>query len=110
MLRRKFDDPRIHFVIVCASVSCARLSRDAYIGDKLEVQLESATKDFINDKAKNNIMADKAQISKYFTWYKGDFTNKGSVADYINKYSQTKITANTKINYLDYNWSLNEQK
>ena len=110
MLRRKFEDPRIHFAIVCASMSCARLSRDAYTGDKLEAQLEAAGKDFLNDKAKNNISADKAQLSKYFTWYQGDFTKKGSLVDVINKYSQTKINANTKISYLDYNWSLNEQK
>ncbi len=110
MLRRKFDDPRIHFAIVCASVSCARLSRDAYTGDKLEAQLEAAAKDFLNDKTKNNIRADKAELSKYFTWYRGDFTKTGSLVDYINKYSQTKINANTRINYPDYNWSLNEQK
>jgi hypothetical protein len=110
MLRRKFEDPRIHFAIVCASMSCARLSRDAYTGDKLEAQLEAASKDFLNDKAKNNIRADKADLSKYFTWYQGDFTKKGSLVDYINKYSQTKINSNTKISYLDYNWSLNEQK
>ncbi len=110
ILRKKFDDPRIHFVIVCASMSCARLSRDAYTGDKVEAQLEAETKDFINDKSKNNITSSKAELSKYFSWYKGDFTNNGSVTDYINKYSQTKITANTKISSLDYNWSLNEQK
>ena len=110
MLRRKFEDPRIHFAIVCASMSCARLSRDAYTGDKLEAQLEAAGKDFLNDKAKNNIRTDKADLSKYFTWYQGDFTKKGSLVDFINKYSQTKINANTKISYLDYNWSLNEQK
>ncbi len=110
MLRRKFNDPRIHFAIVCASISCARLSRDAYNGDKLEAQLKVAGKDFLNDKAKNNIRADKAELSKYFTWYRGDFTKKASLVDFINKYSQTKIDDNTKINYLDYNWSLNEQK
>ena len=110
MLRKKFNDPRIHFAIVCASMSCARLSRDAYTGDKLEAQLEAAGKDFLNDKAKNNIRTDKADLSKYFTWYQGDFTKKGSLVDFINKYSQTKINANTKISYLDYNWSLNEQK
>ena len=110
MLRKKFDDPRIHFAIVCASLSCAKLRREAYTGDKLDSQLEDQGKDFLNDKSKNNITAEKAQLSKYFSWYKGDFTKNGSVTDYINKYSKTKITANTKISSLDYNWSLNEQK
>lgn len=109
-LRRKFDDPRIHFAIVCASMSCAKLRREAYSGTQLDAQLEDQGKDFLNDRSKNNITADKAQLSKYFSWYGGDFTKNGSLVDFINKYSKTKITSNTKINYLDYNWSLNEQK
>ncbi len=107
---RKFNDPRIHFAIVCASISCAKLRREAYTGSQLEAQLDDQGKDFLNDKAKNKIRADKAELSKYFTWYSGDFTKNGNLVDFINRYSQTKINSNTKISYLDYNWSLNEQK
>ena len=110
ILRKKFNDPRIHFAIVCASMSCARLRNEAYTAVKVNAQLEAAGKDFLNDKSKNRISSDKTELSKYFSWYKGDFTKNGSLADFINKYSQTKINANTKINYLDYNWNLNEQK
>lgn len=110
ILRKKYDDPRIHFALVCASVSCPRLRNEAYTSAKLDAELDDAGKEFLNDKSKNNISADKAALSKYFSWYKGDFTKKGSLADFINKYSQTKINENTKIISLDYNWSLNEQK
>lgn len=110
ILRKKFNDPRIHFAIVCASMSCARLRNEAYTAAQLNAQLDDQGKGFLNDKSKNNITTDKAELSKYFTWYRGDFTKNGSLADFINKYSQTKINANTKINYLDYNWNLNEQK
>ncbi|MGI8583814.1 MAG: DUF547 domain-containing protein [Chitinophagaceae bacterium] len=110
ILRKKYDDPRIHFALVCASISCPRLRNEAYTAAKLDAQLEDAGKEFLNDKSKNNITAGKAELSKYFSWYKGDFTKNGSLADFINKYSQIKINSNTKISYLDYNWSLNEQK
>jgi len=110
ILRKKFNDPRIHFALVCASISCPRLRNEAYTAAKLDMQLEDAGKGFLNDRSKNNINTDKVQLSKYFSWYKGDFTKNGSLADFINKYSQTKINANTRINYLDYNWNLNEQK
>ena len=110
ILRKKFNDPRIHFAIVCASMSCPRLRNEAYTAVKLDMQLEEGGKDFLNDRSKNNINTDKVQLSKYFSWYKGDFTKNGSIGDFINKYSQTKINANTSINYLDYNWNLNEQK
>jgi hypothetical protein len=110
ILRKKYDDPRIHFALVCAAISCPRLRDEAYTGAKLDSQLEDAGKEFLNDKSKNNITAGKADLSKYFSWYKGDFTKNGSLVAYINKYSQTKINNNTKIGSLDYNWNLNEQK
>jgi hypothetical protein len=109
ILRKKFDDPRIHFALVCASMSCPKLRNEAYTGTQLNAQLDGAGKDFLNDKTKNRVGANKAELSKYFSWYKGDFTKNGSLADFINKYSQTKMNGNTKITSLDYNWSLNEQ-
>ncbi len=91
-------------------MSCPRLRNEAYTGAELDKQLEDDGKDFLNDKSKNRITAGKAELSKYFSWYKGDFTKNGSLTDFINKYSQTKINGDAKIGSLDYNWSLNEQK
>jgi hypothetical protein len=110
ILRKKFDDPRIHFALVCASISCPRLRNEAYTAAQLNTQLEDDGRNFLNDKSKNKISAQKAELSKYFSWYKGDFTKNGSLADFINKYSVTKINTNTKIGSVDYNWNLNEQK
>ncbi len=90
-------------------MSCPKLRNEAYTGTQLNAQLDGAGKDFLNDKTKNRVGANKAELSKYFSWYKGDFTKNGSLADFINKYSQTKMNGNTKITSLDYNWSLNEQ-
>ncbi len=110
ILRKKYNDPRIHFAIVCASLSCPKLRNEAYTGAQLDNQLEEAGKTFLNDPFKNKIGADQSEVSKYFSWYKGDFTKKGSLADFINKYSVVKINSATRISYLDYNWSLNDQK
>lgn len=110
ILRKKYNDPRIHFVLVCAAISCPKLRDEAYTGSQLDAQLEEAGREFLNDKSKNRISADRAALSKYFSWYQGDFIKKGSLVNFVNKYSQTKIDSNTKIEFLDYNWSLNEQK
>ncbi len=110
ILRKRFDDPRIHFALVCASMSCPKLQRDAYTGAHLNAQLDAAGKDFLNDNSKNRVSLARAELSKYFSWYRGDFTKKGSLADFINQYAQTKMNGNTKVSSLDYNWSLNEQK
>ena len=59
MLKKKFDDPRIHFAINCASKSCPKLVNEAFTGTKLDDQLNSAAKNFVNDPAKNKIMAEK---------------------------------------------------
>ena len=55
ILRKKFHDPRIHFTIVCASTSCPRLRREAYVPERLEQQLDEAARGFINDPARNRI-------------------------------------------------------
>jgi len=110
VLRKKFNDPRIHFAIVCASLSCARLRNEAYTGDQLEHQLDDQGRDFMNNPAKNKVGKDAAQLSKYFDWYKGDWNQNGqSVAAWVNKYSATKMDPTAKITFLSYNWNLNEQ-
>ena len=108
ILRKEFDEPRIHFAIVCASISCPKLLNAAYTTDQLEAQLTQQTKEFINDSTRNKIEASQAQLSKIFSWFKGDFTKKGTLADYLNQYSNTQIPADAKISYLDYDWGLNE--
>ena len=81
------------------------------MADKLEAQLDDQGNDFLNDPVKNKIGKDEAKLSKYFDWYKGDWNDNGqSVVKWVNKFSKTKINNNTKIDYMDYNWNLNEQK
>jgi len=110
-LRKKYNDPRIHFALVCASISCPRLRNEAYMANKLDAQLDDQGSDFLNNPAKNAISKDKTSLSKYFDWYKGDWNENGkSVEEWVNKYSKTKINKETKISFLDYNWNLNEQK
>lgn len=109
-LRKKYNDPRIHFALVCASMSCPLLRNEAYTAAKLDSQLDDQGRDFLNNSAKNKISPASAQLSKYFDWYKGDWEKNGqSVEKWVNKYSTTKIDAKTKVSFLDYNWSLNEQ-
>lgn len=109
-LRKKYNDPRIHFALVCASISCPRLRNEAYTAAKLESQLDDQGQDFLNNPAKNKISKTSAQLSKYFDWYKSDWAENGqSVVKWVNKYSKTKLDANAKITYQDYNWNLNEQ-
>ena len=104
---RKMHESRIHFAINCASVSCPKLLNEAFVADKLNSQLRKVTKSFFNDATKNDLSANPIKISKLFEWYNGDFS-RGDVLTYINKYSGKTIPTETKIEYLEYNWNLNE--
>lgn len=104
---RKLDEPRIHFAINCASISCPKLLNQAFTPNNLEAQLEQVTKAFINS-SENTITEKKIEISKLFSWFKSDFTTHGTIVDYFNKYSDITIHKKAKIKFKDYNWNLNE--
>jgi hypothetical protein len=104
---RKMNEPRIHFAINCASISCPKLLNEAYVPETLDGQLDNAAKEFINSN-KNKLTSGNIKISKIFKWFKKDFETNGSIIDFINNYSEIKLSSKEKIGYLDYNWSLNE--
>ncbi|MEZ4905582.1 MAG: DUF547 domain-containing protein [Spirosomataceae bacterium] len=107
IVRKQFDEPRIHFALVCAAKSCPPLRNEAYTAANLDKQLDDQGRDFLNDKYKNDISKDKASITKIMSWYGGDFTQKMPIMDWINKYSSVKISKDTPISSMDYNWELN---
>ncbi len=105
---RKMDEPRIHFAIVCASVSCPKLMNKAYTAENLEKQLTQAAKDFLRDANRNSVSKDYLELSKIFKWFDSDFTKSGSLIDFLNLYSDLQILNNAKIKFKDYNWDLND--
>lgn len=113
---RPLGEPRIHFALVCASVSCPKLRSEAYKLDILEQQLDEDARSFINDKEKNWFDVDKkvAHLSMIFKWFKEDFKkNNLSLQQYIAQYVHDKEVVDLlknnafKIKYLKYDWSLN---
>ena len=109
ILRKDFEEPRIHFAVNCASVSCPKLRNEAYVGSRLDAQLNDQAKAFLADKGKNNIKnANEAKLSKLFKWFKGDFTKNGDLISFINKYSTVKLNKDANLDFLDYDWNLNE--
>ena len=107
---RKMNEPRIHFAVNCASISCPKLLNEAYTAAAINEQLEKMTKEFINGN-KNELSEDNPKLSKIFDWYASDFEvgGKKDIIGYINQYSTTKINPGAKIIYKDYDWNLNEQ-
>ncbi len=97
------------FSLVCASRSCPKLRNEAYEAARLDEQLNEQGRAFLADRFKNIITPDKLQLSKIFSWFKGDFTKNGSLIDFLNRFSPVKINKDADIDHLSYNWKLNEQ-
>jgi len=120
IIRKKFSEERIHFALVCASISCPSPSNEAYEGYKLEKQLNEQAELFFNDATKNKFDKETrtASLSKILSWYSEDFgENEQAILNYaaqfINKETAHDIKSNLSkwnIKYLPYNWDLNEYK
>lgn len=110
LLKNHFD-PRAHFVLVCAALSCPPLADFAYQAEQLDEQLEEKTRQALNnpDFIRVNQSQKKVLISKIFDWYKSDFTNNQSVLEYINQYRDEEIPNSYQLDYYEYNWSLNDE-
>jgi hypothetical protein len=111
-IRSKFNDPRVHFALNCASRSCPPLNRTAFSADKLDGQFEALAKGYVNSEhgVKFNTGTKLAELSKIFDWYKDDFKADGGAIAFINKRRSTPLPADAKTTYQDYDWGLNEAK
>ncbi|GAC1422816.1 MAG: DUF547 domain-containing protein [Flavisolibacter sp.] len=112
ILRQEFREPRIHFALNCASMSCPKLRREAYVGSQLNEQLTDQAKDFLGDQKRNQVSATKPKLSAIFQFYGKDMRKWSgkSVIEFINQYAPVRIKENAEVEYLDYDWDLNEKK
>ncbi|WP_243756202.1 DUF547 domain-containing protein [Shewanella sp. BF02_Schw] len=121
----RYNDPRIHFAVNCASIGCPALREEAYTGAKLELQLTEQTERFLADNSRNYAKGDSLYLSSIFKWYSDDFTkgfrNTHSIEAFLLLYSnsdkgvltltpaqrQAAEKQQLDIEFLDYDWSLN---
>jgi len=114
ILRPRFKDPRVHFAINCAALSCPPLISEPYRGSTLDRQLDDSAKNFINNPQRNYFKGNTLYVSKIFKWFAKDFNN--DIIGFFLKYAEKELKkeleaqgAPIKIKYLHYDWSLNGQ-
>jgi len=112
ILRPRFKDPRVHFAINCAALSCPPLISEPYRGSTLDRQLDNSAKNFINNPQRNYLKGNTLYVSKIFKWFAEDFNNDiiGFFLKYAEKELKKELEAKgdqIKIKYLHYDWSLN---
>lgn len=123
-IRSKYKDPRIHFVLNCASESCPIARPELPVGDDLEKLLQRATDEFVNNSA--NVQVDHEAktiyLSTIFKWYENDFVHSvrlqgkpvgsGLIA-YIEQNAAGDLAVDLaqsrgyEIRFRDYDWDLN---
>ncbi len=120
--RDNYNDPRAHFALNCASISCPALRTEAYAGDKLDAQLNDQMMKFLSDRKRNKLDEKVIRVSKIFSWYEDDFEsgwqNIASREEFFvynatafaltPEQSEDLVNGKIKIKYFDYDWNLNK--
>jgi hypothetical protein len=117
----RYNDPRIHFAVNCASIGCPALRPEPYRGQELQHQLADATHLFLMDRSRNRLEGKVLQVSAIFKWYRGDFEQglrsidslEQFFADHAEALQMTEeekkqlLSGKIAIEFLDYDWELN---
>ncbi len=117
-IREEFDEPRIHFAVNCAALSCPPLRSEAYEGATLDRQLDEQARRFLTDpnRTRVDVANGEVHLTKIMDWFKGDFGGSDAavqrwVAPYITdeQASAALESATLDVKYTSYDWSLNDQ-
>jgi hypothetical protein len=120
ILRPIFRDPRLHFSVNCASISCPPISTDAFSGESIDDQLERVTRNALQNPDYVAVENDTLVLTKILEWYGEDFTNpqyrgsERSLATFVGKYATSEVRdwIDTRENevptrFREYDWRLN---
>jgi len=115
ILRPRFHDPRVHYAVNCASVSCPNLQTTAWEAATLDQDLDAAARAYINSPRGITVADSRITVSSIYNWFEKDFGgSKQAVLDHLLEYADTglakEIRANPRIRGYEYDWSLNDTR
>lgn len=124
--RGRYDDPRVHFAVNCASIGCPALREEAFTADKLEAQLDEQAARFMSDRSRNRWSAERQrlEVSKIFDWFGDDFrhgfkglsTPQAFFARHADRLADAPAdrerirSMQAPVVFLDYDWKLNDAR
>jgi Protein of unknown function, DUF547 len=130
-IRKQFTEPRIHMAVNCASLGCPHLANKPYQGSTLEAQLQQQVRRTLTDP--RHLRIDRAQnkvyLSSVFNWFGEDWEKTFSPTQTISGLNRRETSfinfisqwvkpddqqylqqGKYRINYIDWDWSLNDQR
>lgn len=128
IIRADFKEPRIHFALVCAAMSCPPLRREEYVGEKLDAQLDAQARRFFADLRNFHVDRERNEVwvSRIIQWFADDFApgvmekHSRDVAErkaviaaatpYVDAQTKAYLETGTyRVHFFEYDWTLNEQ-
>ncbi|MCA1582466.1 MAG: DUF547 domain-containing protein [Acidobacteria bacterium] len=109
---RPMGDPRVHFALNCMVRGCPRLPREPFRADQLDMELEATAQYFLNENRNVQPEPDRQTVrfSQILQFYTDDFLKKSpSLVAYANKYREAKIPEGSKVEFIPYDWTLNQR-
>ncbi len=112
ILRTGWRDPRVHYSINCASISCPNLPLRAWRGAGLSPALDAAARAYINNPRGVQFDGEALVVSSIYKWYAADFGGSdaaiiGHLASFAADPLKKRLEATARIARDHYDWSLN---
>jgi hypothetical protein len=111
-VRKKYDEPRVHYAFNCASIGCPNVKTSAWEAASLDADLTQAARDFIASERGVSVEGNKIIASSIFKWYKKDFGgSEAGILAHLRQYAtgakKAALEAAGDIDKYDYDWDLN---
>ncbi|MEX2529550.1 MAG: DUF547 domain-containing protein [Gemmatimonadota bacterium] len=116
IIRPRFGEPRIHFAVNCAAFSCPRLADEAYMGERLDAQLDRQVHAFIQDRRHFQVEQGPPvvlRLNRVLDWYSEDFGGTAALPDFFLPYLEGRrqellARDDVRVLFFDYDWTLND--
>ncbi len=126
ILRPTFGEPRVHFAINCASVSCPPLRAEPYRAEHIGAQLDDSSRDFLASTQGVEVDGTTLSVTSILDWYGDDFIERyaqlapadksakdrailGAIVRHGPVEAATLAKSGTvRLRFLEYDWSLND--
>jgi hypothetical protein len=114
ILRPIWRDPRIHYVVNCASLGCPDLPAHALTADNAEAVLDQAARAYVNHPRGVTVRDGRLTVSSIYVWFEADFGGGDTgVIAHLKRYAAPALGA--QLETVDaiagdaYDWSLNDR-
>ena len=113
IIRVQWEDPRIHYGLNCASISCPNLQPQVFSGATLDRQLDAAARQYINHgRGVAGVEGRRVVVSEIFDWFKEDFGGSDqNVINHLALYAEPQLARQLegarRLRLQPYDWGLN---